>query len=113
MPKFKKKDAISVEAVQWTGQNHSEVLSLIAGFTVDKKPKKEKKKATPEEIYSDDNALSEEVAFSQGSVFIRTPTGDLQVDQQDWLIKGANGEFYASKPDLFIQSYEAEASPAV
>jgi hypothetical protein len=109
MPKFKKKDALSVDAVQWTTANATEILSLALGFTL-KKAKKDtpgQARKTPE-LEDDPTAFPEEVAFSNGQVIIRTPQGDLEVNPQDWLIKGAQGEFYTAKPDQFTLSYEPQ-----
>jgi hypothetical protein len=110
MPKFKKKDAISVDAVQWTTANAADILALTLGFTT-RKPKpaapgQDKKKAEEE---TDTPMEDTEVAFTSGQVIIRTPQGDLTVNPSDWLVKGHLGEFYAVKPDQFTLSYEPTA----
>jgi hypothetical protein len=107
MPKFKKKDALSVDAVQWTLSNAADILALTLGFTK-KKPKptnpgQDKKVDETTDIPTEGT----EVAFTQDQVIIRTPAGDLEVNPSDWLIKGSLGEFTTSKPDLFTQQYEA------
>lgn len=40
---------------------------------------------------------------------LRIPTLDglMEATQNDWIIKGVNGEFYPCKPDIFEKTYEA------
>ncbi len=40
---------------------------------------------------------------------IKTLEGTMQVDQDDYIIKGVKGEFYPCKPDIFEMTYEAVA----
>jgi hypothetical protein len=108
MPKFKKKDAIQVDAVQWNN-NPADILALTLGFT-----KKRQKITPPGQAKKDDPPLlsedfedDTEVAFTRDAVIIRTPSGDLEVNPSDWLVKGNLGEFTAVKPDQFTLQYEA------
>ena len=39
---------------------------------------------------------------------ILTLEGVMTISENDWLIKGVNGEFYPCKPDIFEKSYEEE-----
>lgn len=38
---------------------------------------------------------------------IKTLEGEMTVSPGDWVIRGVAGEFYACKPDIFDQTYEA------
>lgn len=39
-------------------------------------------------------------------LFIKTLEGQMHASVGDYIIKGVQGEFYACKPDIFIQTYE-------
>jgi len=83
--KYRKKPVV-IEAVKFTGENHSEVLQFIypnltkdalAGLSVMKPP-----------------------------VIIETLEGSMTASAGDYIIKGIKGEFYPCKPDIFEPSYE-------
>ena len=40
-------------------------------------------------------------------MIIHTLEGDHLARENDWIIKGVNGEFYPCKPDIFAKTYEA------
>lgn len=37
---------------------------------------------------------------------INTPEGTMTANENDFIIKGVNGEFYPCKPDIFEKTYE-------
>ena len=37
---------------------------------------------------------------------IKTLEGEMTVSENDWIIRGVNGEFYPCKPDIFEKTYE-------
>jgi hypothetical protein len=39
-------------------------------------------------------------------VIIPTLEGDMRADNNDWIIRGVNGEYYPCKPDIFEKTYE-------
>jgi hypothetical protein len=39
-------------------------------------------------------------------IMIETLEGDMKCNEEDWIIKGVNGEFYPCKPDVFEKTYE-------
>lgn len=39
-------------------------------------------------------------------LLINTLEGQMLGVENDWVIKGVNGEFYPSKPDIFFKTYE-------
>ena len=43
-----------------------------------------------------------------GSLFINTLEGRLEVSLYDWIIKGVAGEIYPCKPDIFEATYTEE-----
>lgn len=75
--KFRKKPVV-IDAVQWTGDNLSEIQSF----------------------YRKDS-----IPIGDG-IFIRTLDGTMLAGKFDWIIKGVNGEFYPCKPDIFEKTYE-------
>ena len=88
MIKQYRKKPVTIEAVQWTGENISEICE----FTHKKK--------------SD--------IFWIGHLCIETHDGVHLASIGDYIIKGVKGEFYPCKPDVFTQTYEdAEKQPTV
>ena len=75
--KYRKKPVV-IEAIQWIGNNLSEIDNLI-GRTVDNK---------------------------ETTLVIHTLEGDMEASIGDYIIKGVNGEFYPCKPDIFDKTYE-------
>lgn len=92
MPKFQKKP-VMIEAVQFTGSNHREVLSFVY----------------PD--LSEDAIVGAETMWLP--VVIETLEGDMTASPGDWIIKGVKGEFYPCKPDIFAATYsECAEAPA-
>lgn len=86
--KFRKKP-VTIEAVQWTGENLSEILGFCSG-----------------------NASYELMARGNCELVIATledgeGTARHVASSGDWIIKGIKGEFYPCKPDIFDATYEA------
>ena len=79
MHKFKKKPVI-IEAVQFTGDNWEEIDKFLT--------------------------VSFNAFVSEKYIVIPTLEGDLKADLNDWIIKGAHGEFYPCKPDIFEETYD-------
>ena len=79
--KFRKKPVV-IEAVQWTGDNLSE-LREMDGF---------------------DKAYS----LHMGELTIHTLEGNHHASVGDYIIMGVHGEFYPCKPDIFAKTYEPE-----
>ena len=84
MSKFRKKPVV-IEAVQWRGNNLTEILHFM--------------KEKSEEVYT---------GSADKSLLIPTLEGNHRADISDWIIKGVKGEFYLCKPDIFEQTYELE-----
>jgi hypothetical protein len=82
--KFRKKPVI-IEAMQYDGKNHREVMEFTCGSG---------RKITRGQPPLD---------FLE----IETLEGVMYADKRDWIIKGIKGEFYPCKPDIFAMTYEA------
>ena len=79
MARAYRKKPVTVEAVQWTGENHAEMCEFI-----------------DPEVF--------EIIPRVGLV-IHTLEGDHRASPGDYIIKGVNGEFYPCKPDIFDKTY--------
>jgi hypothetical protein len=79
------KRPITVEAVQWTGDNQTEVSALL-------------------------REGSGVLSFSGDNVLCETREGTMMADLGDWIIRGIAGEIYPCKPEIFEATYE-EVSP--
>lgn len=80
--KYRKKPVV-IEAIQWTGENDTEIHEFIGTNLV----------------VTYDNADHREL-------IIHTLEGDMHASVMDYIIKGVDGEFYPCKPDIFEKTYE-------
>lgn len=93
MPKFRKKP-VTIEAIQWTGENLAEVLEFTG-----KHPNWGKWFDSFEEYEAHVNA--------HDKIFkIKTLEGTHEASPGDWIIKGVEGEFYPCKPRIFATTYD-------
>lgn len=76
MAKFRKKPVV-IEAVQWTGNNKSEIIAFCGVVT-----------------------------FYMHNPVITTKEGEMTAREGDWIIKGIAGEFYPCKPEIFKATYD-------
>lgn len=37
---------------------------------------------------------------------VETLEGEMEISENDWIIRGVDGEFYPCKPDIFEKTYE-------
>ena len=75
------KRPVVIEALQWTGDNLSEILEFCSDcFSYEKNNKR--------------------------ILTITTLEGNLTASLNDLIIKGIHGEFYACKPVIFNKTYE-------
>lgn len=72
------KKPVEVEAIQWTGMNFKEIKKFGGDY----------------------------VGLFANQPIISTLEGDMIVSVGDYVIKGAKGEFYPCKPDIFELTYE-------
>ena len=75
--KYRKKPVI-IEAIQWNGENLSEIVEFTRG----------------------------KVKNHELVLIIPTLKGGMYASLSDYIIKGVNGEFYPCKPNIFAKTYE-------
>lgn len=92
MPFFRKKP-VTIEAIQFTGSNATEIMLFVG---------KRLEASVPPSHMEFDN----EVPNDAYRIIIPTLEGDMTALKMDWIIKGINGEFYPCKPDIFDKTYE-------
>lgn len=68
-----------IEAVQWTGENLTEILRF---------------------------ANTQNIDITSGVLIIKTLEGDMVASTGDYIIRGLRGEYYPCKPDVFCKKYE-------
>ena len=77
------KRPITIEAVQWTGDNRRDIWDFcsLAYFNTE---------------------------FETGKLklMVRTLEGVMEASEGDYIIKGIQGEFYPCKPDIFKETYD-------
>jgi hypothetical protein len=78
--RFRKKPVV-IDAVQFTGENHAEIVEF--------------------------STASISHSEQDGGLTIETLEGTLTVSPGDWVVRGVKGEHYPCKPDIFEQTYEA------
>lgn len=85
MTKFRKKPVV-IDAWQFTKGNYAI--------------------GTPREFKDKSVALWSQYGGSTIGGEIVTLEGVMAVSENDWIIKGVNGEYYPCKPDIFEKTYE-------
>lgn len=97
-----RKRPIVIEAIQLRWDTWDEMCNFAeVGKLVDGKP---------EGTFLDTEGQPvDEFPGDEGSLglFIPTLEGVMIGCENDWIIKGINGEFYPCKPDIFEKTYEA------
>lgn len=78
MAKYRKKPVV-IEAVQFTRGNFEEIEKFVGG----------------------------DAEWRDRELIIATLEGPLHASNNDYIIKGVQGEFYPCKPDIFEATYEA------
>lgn len=76
--KYRKKP-VEIEAIQWTGDNLTEVFAFC-----------------PKAYFEH---MSQMLA-------VKTPEGKLYVQEEDYIIKDVEGEFYPCNPSVFLAAYD-------
>ena len=78
---FYRKKPVVIQAVQWTGENNTEILHFCSTCYITSSGKAK-------------------------DLIVSTLEGDMSASVGDFIIKGVKGEFYACKPDIFDMTYE-------
>jgi len=90
MKKYTKKP-VTIEAIEWNGENLKEVIEFTG---------------LHESAYKWTWEEYEDVVKNEG-LKIFTLEGTMMASVGDYIIKGVKGEFYPCKPDIFIATYDA------
>jgi len=92
--KYRKKPVV-IEAMQLTANNENEVIVWAEKITCE---------------YDEDSLV---YVGSDGVLVVETPSGELPVNLEDWIILGPRrkgvgvlSDFYPCKPDVFEATYE-------
>lgn len=91
--KFTKKP-VTIEAVQWTGDNLAQIIAFTDGRPPDTK---HDFAAMKWDEYCD--------LVARDGLKIFTLEGKMSANVGDWIIKGVKGEHYPCKPDIFEMTY--------
>jgi hypothetical protein len=83
--KYRKKP-VEIDAIQWNGDNLTELLSFCPV------------------CYLKPTAVDYKI--TENELFISTLEGPMKGSIGDYIIKGVKGEFYPCKPDIFELTYE-------
>lgn len=95
--RFRKKPVV-IEAVQLTWQTWSDVCAFVGEFP-----------RGMSGVYVDDNGEWDAIDGSPDDrigLLIPTLEGTMLAVQDDWIIRGVQGELYPCKPDIFAATYE-------
>lgn len=92
--KYRKKPVV-IRALQWTGDNYTEILNFCD------------KAEFQHQVRSINMFLPGESEILEGiELTIETLEGTHEASIGDYIIEGVNGEFYPCKPDIFEKTYE-------
>lgn len=87
-----RKKPVTVEAIQYTGLNRTEIERFVG-----------------RELQQE---LESETAYVAGqgpprfSLLLPTLEGVMRASQDDFIVRGVQGEFYPCKPSIFAQTYD-------
>ena len=76
------KKPVTIEAVQLTDSNHSEIIQWLSSYDV------------------------ESYTLNSFELYIKTLEGVMKANVGDYIIKGVKNEFYPCKPEIFEMTYE-------
>lgn len=93
MPFFTKKP-VTIEAVQLTWSNWSSICEFVSPEYFDGG------------CYLDKDGKETTDCNGRIGLRLKTKEGVMLASENDWIIKGVKGEFYACKPDIFDLTYE-------
>lgn len=89
-----KKKPVTIEFVQWTGDNLFEVVTFIS------------RKPSLDSMVEMGKWEDYERIVEQEGLKIPTLEGRMEASIGDYIIKGVQGEFYPCKPDIFFATYD-------
>jgi len=80
---FYRKRAVTIEAIQFTGDNLEEITEMLGPDLAD-----------------------QQVTQQINRLVIRTLEGDMKANVGDWIIRGVADEAYPCRNDVFLRTYE-------
>lgn len=83
-PRHFRKRPVVIAAVQFTGDNHCDLIDFVGAPVVGNE-------------------------IGAPTLLITTLEGAMSASPGDWIIRGVKGEFYPCKPDIFESTYEPVA----
>ena len=88
---YYRKKPVVIEAIQWNGNNLTEIKEFVG-----------------DSLVYDIIDTAWQVGKGKPHVLmkIKTLEGDMNASIGDYIIKGVDGEFYPCKPDIFEKTYE-------
>ncbi len=92
--KYRKKPVV-IRALQWTGDNYTEILNFCDTAEFQHQIRKHKN------VFTGESEILEGIELT-----IETLEGTHEASIGDYIIEGVNGEFYPCKPDIFEKTYE-------
>lgn len=92
--KYRKKPVV-IRALQWTGDNYTEILNFCDEAEFQHQVRKHK------HVFTGESEILEGIELT-----IETLEGTHEASIGDYIIEGVNGEFYPCKPDIFEKTYE-------
>jgi hypothetical protein len=98
MGRYRKKP-VEIDAVQLTWPTWSDVCEFVGAFPEGMKG-----------VYVDEDGKAREDFpgdVARIGLLIPTLEGTMLAIQDDWIIRGVQGELYPCKPDIFAATYEA------
>ena len=81
-PKQYAKKPVTIEAIQLTDKNHSEIIQWLSSYNV------------------------ESYTLNSSEFYVKTLEGDMKANIGDYIIKGVKNEFYPCREDIFKMTYD-------
>ena len=97
MPKFRKRPVV-IEAVQLRWDNWGEMCEFAGVGHIED--------GNPQGCYVQEDGTGSESMTEEIGLHIPTLEGVMLARQNDWIIRGVQGELYPCKPDIFEATYE-------
>lgn len=91
------KKAVTVKAIEWTGDNLFEVQSFIEELPILLRTTQQ---SDLWDVYTD--------IVRERGLTIKTLEGEMEASVGDFVIRGVKGEHYPCKPEIFWLTYERE-----
>jgi hypothetical protein len=99
-----RKKPVVIEAMQWTGDNTSEVVDWVCTDSIQSAHHVEARPGV--RPWKGDKARAPEPEC----IMVDTLEGRMRANVGDWIIRGVQGEVYPCKPEIFAATYEPVSS---